>query len=80
MELESDSRPPANRQNQPRFNLSHPLEIMLLAKMRIAAVKDKVKEFSYKVSGGNLGSLFDGTEKVLSWDSFHWYNRGIYTP
>ena len=22
----------------------------------------------------------DGTEKVLSWDSFHWYNRGIYTP
>jgi hypothetical protein len=37
MELESDSRPPANRQNQPRFNLSHPLEIMLLAKMRIAA-------------------------------------------
>jgi hypothetical protein len=39
MELESDSRPPANRQNQPRFNLSHPLEIMLLAKMRIAGAE-----------------------------------------
>ena len=36
MELESDSRPPENRPNQPRFNLSHPLQIMLLAKMRIA--------------------------------------------
>ena len=41
MELESDSRPPANRPNQPRFNLSHPLEIMLLAKMRIAALKGR---------------------------------------
>ncbi len=43
-------------------------------------VKDKVKEFTYKATGGPIGALFDGAEKVLSWDSFHWYNRGIYTP
>jgi hypothetical protein len=43
-------------------------------------VKDRVQEFSYKASGGPVGALFDGTEKVLSWDSFHWYNRGIYSP
>src|SRR6266481_4079217 len=43
-------------------------------------VKDRVKEFTYKATGGNIGDLFDGTEKVLSWDSFHWYNRGIYNP
>src|SRR5258706_453946 len=43
-------------------------------------VKARVKEFTYKATGGNIGALFDGTEKVLSWDSFHWYNRGIYNP
>jgi hypothetical protein len=43
-------------------------------------VRDRVKEFSYKASGGRLGPLFDGTERVVSIDSFHWYNRGIYQP
>jgi hypothetical protein len=27
-----------------------------------------------------LGPLFDGTERVVSIDSFHWYNRGVYLP
>src|SRR3954471_9905791 len=29
---------------------------------------DRVKEFSYKAGGGRIGALFNGTEKVLSWD------------
>ncbi len=41
---------------------------------------DHVKEFTYKVSGGNLAALFNGSEKVLSWDSFPWYNRTISNP
>ncbi len=43
-------------------------------------VRDRVREFSYKISGGRLGAMFDGTERVVSLDSFHWYNRGIYQP
>ena len=39
-----------------------------------------MKEFSYKASGGRLGPLFDGTEHVVSINSFHWYNRGVYLP
>ena len=31
---------------------------------------DHVMEFSYSAGGGKLATLFDGTEKVLSWDSF----------
>jgi len=27
-----------------------------------------------------VGALFNGTEKVLSWDSFPWYNRTVSTP
>jgi len=41
---------------------------------------DRVKEFSYKASGGRIGALFDGSEKVLSWDSFPWYNRTVSVP
>ena len=38
---------------------------------------DKVKEFSFKASGGSLAKLFDGTEKVVSWDNIIWVNRTI---
>lgn len=59
------------------FKFDSGLDIMKNASV---PVKDRVREFSYKVTGGPVAALFDGTEKVLSWDSFHWYNRGIYTP
>jgi len=43
-------------------------------------VKDRVKQFELKASGGKIGKLMDGTERVVSVDSLHWYNRGIYAP
>lgn len=42
--------------------------------------RDRVKEFSYAAVGGRLSALFDGKEKVLSWDSFPYYNRTIQAP
>jgi hypothetical protein len=41
---------------------------------------DHVKKFSYKAGGGKIATLFDGTEKVLSWDSFPWYIRTVSAP
>jgi hypothetical protein len=41
---------------------------------------DRVKEFSYRATGGRIGALFDGNEKVLSWDSQPWYNRTVIAP
>jgi len=41
---------------------------------------DRVKQFSYKAGGGRIAALFDGSEKVLSWDSFPWYNRTVSAP
>lgn len=38
---------------------------------------DRVKEFSFKGSGGSFAKLFDGTEKVVSWDNIIWLNRSI---
>ncbi len=41
---------------------------------------DTIKKFSYKAGGGRIAALFDGTEKVVSWDSFPWYIRTVSTP
>ena len=43
-------------------------------------VRDRVKEFSVKAGGGKIAPLFDGTERVVSIDALHWYNRGVYLP
>ncbi len=39
---------------------------------------DKVKEFSFKVSGGSYSKIFDGTTKVVSWDNNIWLNRTLF--
>jgi hypothetical protein len=44
------------------------------------AVKDRVKAFELKASGGKVGTLFDGTERVVSVDALHWYNRAVSSP
>jgi hypothetical protein len=41
---------------------------------------DFVKEFSFKVGGGSYSKLFDGTEKLLSWDNILWINRTVSVP
>jgi hypothetical protein len=41
---------------------------------------DRVKEFSFKGSGGSFAKLFDGTEKVVSWDNISWINRSVSLP
>jgi hypothetical protein len=38
---------------------------------------DRVKEFSFKGSGGAFSKLFDGSEKLLSWDNILWINRTV---
>ena len=43
-------------------------------------VRTNWTQFGYKASGGRLGPLFDGSERVVSIDSFHWYHRAIYLP
>jgi hypothetical protein len=41
---------------------------------------DRVKEFSFKASGGSYARLFDGSEKVLSWDNIVWIHRAVLLP
>jgi len=41
---------------------------------------DRVQEFSFEAGGGKFASLFDGTQKPLSWDSQPTYRRAIMKP
>jgi hypothetical protein len=41
---------------------------------------DRVKDFSFKGSGGTYSKLFDDTTKVLSWDNILWTNRSVLLP
>lgn len=41
---------------------------------------DHVKSFSFQGGGGSWTKLFDGTEKVLSWDNILWLNRTVLLP
>jgi len=59
------------------FKIEQGLDIMRNATVN---VRDRVKEFQYKASGGKLAALFDGTERVVSIDALPWYNRAVYAP
>jgi hypothetical protein len=59
------------------FKYERGLDIMRNATVNVG---DRVKEFSYKASGGGIAKLFDGSEKVLSIDAIHWSNRATYAP
>ena len=41
---------------------------------------DRVREFSIRIGGGNYARLFDGKEKLLSWDNILWLNRSVSVP
>jgi hypothetical protein len=43
-------------------------------------VKDHVKSFEFRATGGRVAKLFDGRERVLSVDALHWYNRAVSSP
>ena len=53
------------------------LDIMRNATVNVG---DRVTDFGYKVTGGRLGALFDGSEKVLSIDAIHWSTRAAFAP
>jgi hypothetical protein len=41
---------------------------------------DRVRSFSFTAGGGSYASLFDGTERVLSWDNIVWIGRDVSRP
>jgi hypothetical protein len=41
---------------------------------------DRVKEFSLKVGGGTWDKIFNGSQRMLSWDNVVWISRTVLKP
>lgn len=62
------------------FQISRQEQVLDILKNVTTNPPDRVKEFSFKGGGGTYAKLFDGTEKVLSWDNILWINRTVSLP
>jgi hypothetical protein len=62
------------------FQISRQEQVLDILKNATTNPPDRVKEFSFKAGGGSYSKLFDGTEKMLSWDNILWINRTVLLP
>jgi hypothetical protein len=62
------------------YQISKDERVLDILKNVTTTPPDRVKEFSFKASGGSYGKLFDGSQKVLSWDNILWINRSVLLP
>jgi hypothetical protein len=62
------------------YQISRQEQVLDILRNVTTTPPDRVKEFSFKGSGGIYSKLFDGTEKALSWDNILWINRTVLVP
>ena len=62
------------------YQISRQEQVLDILRNVTTTPPDRVKEFSFKAWGGSYAKLFDGTEKVLSWDNILWLNRSVLLP
>src|SRR5713101_1164881 len=62
------------------FQISRQEQVLDILRNVTTTPADRVKEFSFKGSGGSYAKLFDDTEKVLSWDNILWIRRSVLLP
>jgi hypothetical protein len=62
------------------YQISRQEQVLDILRNVTTTPPDRVKDFSFKGSGGSYSKLFDGTVKVLSWDNIVWINRSVFLP
>jgi hypothetical protein len=62
------------------YQITRQEQVLDILKNVTTTPPDRVKEFSFKAGGGTFSKLFDGTEKVLSWDNILWIHRSVFLP
>ena len=67
-------------ENPAFFQISRQEQVLDILRNVTTNPPDRVKEFSFKAGGGSYAKLFDGTEKLLSWDNILWINRSVLLP
>src|SRR5579863_1323251 len=62
------------------FQISRQEQVLDILRNVTTTPPDRVKEFSFKAGGGSYAKLFDGSERVLSWDNIVWIHRSVFLP
>ncbi|MFL6447447.1 MAG: hypothetical protein ACJ746_07130 [Bryobacteraceae bacterium] len=62
------------------YHISRQAQSLDILRNTTTTPPDRVKAFSFKGSGGTYAKLFDGTQKLLSWDHIVWIDRSVLTP
>jgi hypothetical protein len=62
------------------YQISKQEQVLDILRNATTNPSDRVKEFSFKAGGGSYSRLFDGSEKLLSWDNILWINRTVSIP
>jgi len=62
------------------YQLSRQDQVLDILRNVTTTPPDRVHDFSFTASGGSYAALFDGTQKVLSWDNILWINRQVFQP
>jgi len=62
------------------FQISRQEQVLDILRNVTTTPPDRVKDFSFKGSGGSYAKLFDSTTKLLSWDNIIWINRSVSLP
>ena len=62
------------------FQISRQEQVLDILRNATTNPPDRVKEFSFKAGGGSYSKLFDGSEKLLSWDNILWIHRTVSLP
>ena len=80
-----NKRPPRevkfySAKNPSFYQISRQEQVLDILRNVTTMPPDRVREFSFKGSGGGYAALFDGTERVLSWDNIVWINRSVLLP
>jgi hypothetical protein len=63
-----------------KYQVSKQEQVLEILRNPTTKPPDRVKKFSFKGSGGSYAKIFDGTEKVVSWDNILWINRSVLVP
>jgi hypothetical protein len=62
------------------YQLSRQDQVLDILRNVTTTPPDRVQDFSFTAAGGSYAKLFDGTQKVLSWDNILWINRQVFQP
>lgn len=62
------------------FQISREERVLDILRNVTTKPADRVKEFSFKATGGSYGKLFPSSPQVLSWDNIVWINRSVMLP